>query len=442
MERLRVARRRGLPDVAAVSWLCVAAAAFLAPALAHGHALGPYDLQGVLGLTAHSHAHVHNAVDSDEIQEFIPWQVLSWLDVHAGHLPLWDPYNLLGMPLAFNFESAPFSLTIALGYLFPLGLAHTATIAARLLVAGSGTYVLCRTLRLGVLPAAIGATIFELSGAFTIWLGAYESGVYCFAGWILAASVLVLRGERRALSVTLLAASLALAFAGGEPQVDSLLVAFLAVFAVLVVAARRWAPDTVGRGGRILIDHLLALLAAAGLVAPLYLPAGQLLLGSARSSGPYVSALVPSDLTHLLFASYSGVPTDLGSTIGVDNSYVAMIYVGAVALVLALAGLAWLGRRPEVAALGVLAVLLGIALFAPPVVTVMRHLPELKVFRLDLATPLLDFTLAALAAFGARALLHRRAEPPATGSEQATNVTEHAEWLLRIGTLVLVLVLA
>jgi hypothetical protein len=45
----------------------------------------------------------HNVVSSDQIRQMIPWTTVTWVQVHQGHLPLWNPYGLLGMPFAFNF---------------------------------------------------------------------------------------------------------------------------------------------------------------------------------------------------------------------------------------------------------------------------------------------------------------------------------------------------
>lgn len=453
VNRLSARTRRVLSETAAIGWLLVCAAGFLAPALRYGKAIGPYDLLNVLGLTS-SPTPVHNAVASDQIQQFIPWQVLSWLDVHAGVVPFWQPGNLLGMPLASNFQSAPFGLANVVGYLFPLALAHTATIATELLVAGIGTYVLCRVLRLGVLPSVVGATIFELCGAFTIWLGVYEPDVCSLLPWVLAASVVVIRGRRRAVPGVLLAIGLALAFAAGEPQIDVFFILFVGVFAVVVALARRrsstWAvteTDGAGRAssGGALVVHVLALVAAAGLVAPIYLPAGQVLTRSARVHGPYVSSLPPHDLTHLLFVGYSGVPTNLTSIIGIDNLYVSMVYVGSVGLILALVGLVWFRKRPEVLAFGILTVVLLVALFAPPVAAVMRHIPEAKVFRLDLGTTFLDFGLAMLAAFGAEALLVTRDKPAGdAGGERKPDplVRRWTDRVLIAGTVFFALVLA
>ena len=85
MTLARIGHRRVLREGAAVTWLLACASAFLAPALSHGSAIGPYDLLHVLGVTSTAHPSVHNAVASDQIQQFIPWQVLT-LILQPGRL--------------------------------------------------------------------------------------------------------------------------------------------------------------------------------------------------------------------------------------------------------------------------------------------------------------------------------------------------------------------
>ena len=401
---LVLARHAAAREVLPLVWLIVVTAAYLGPALHHGASLGPYDLLGQYGITQHVHASVHNVVGSDEIEEFIPWQSLAWTEVHAGQLPLWNPYNLLGTPLAFNFESAPFSATVAVGYLFPLRLAHTATVVSALLLAGSGGYVFGRVLGLGRLASLVAGTTYELSGAFTIWLGWYESNVMAWAGWIFAASVLVLRGRHRARDVSLLALALALALLAGEPQIAVVVVGSLAVFVgVVAVPLRRSTGRTVA--ARACTDHLVALLASLALAAPVYLPAAEVVLRSSRSTGPKVSGLPLHDLTHLLFASYDGLPTALGSIVGPDNLYVSMLYVGVIGVGFALLALPVARRRPEVRAMFVLAAGVTVVLFASPVVGLLGRIPYADVFRIVLAAPMLDFALAVLAGVGCDALV-------------------------------------
>ncbi|MGH9080777.1 MAG: hypothetical protein ACRDYE_12025, partial [Acidimicrobiales bacterium] len=82
----------------------MAGIAVLVPALHHGLYLGPYDALSRSGLTRQTGVVVHNSVNTDQIDAIIPWSSLVWTQVHHGHLPLWNPYNGLGLPLAFNWQ--------------------------------------------------------------------------------------------------------------------------------------------------------------------------------------------------------------------------------------------------------------------------------------------------------------------------------------------------
>ena len=79
---------------------------------------------------------------------------MAWTQVHHGQLPLWNPYEALGMPLAFNWQTAAFSVPALVGYLFPLRLAFTVEVMLTLVIAGTGVYALCRVLGLARWPAS------------------------------------------------------------------------------------------------------------------------------------------------------------------------------------------------------------------------------------------------------------------------------------------------
>ena len=114
---------------------------------------------------------LRNSATGDQVAEMIPWSTLAWVQVHQGHLPLWNPYSGLGLPLAFNWQSAAFSLPMAVSYLFPLHLAYTVQIVLTLVIAGTGAYVLARVLHVGIIGCAAAGTVFELVGSFMGWLG-------------------------------------------------------------------------------------------------------------------------------------------------------------------------------------------------------------------------------------------------------------------------------
>jgi hypothetical protein len=405
-------RFRILRESFAIAWLFVMTAAYLAPALAHGLSLGPFDLLSQYGLNYQPGIHVHNIVGSDEIQALIPWETLDWLQIHAGHLPLWNPDSLLGMPLAFNMQSSPFSLSVAIGYLFPLHLAHSATVIARMLIASLGMYVFCRTMRLSIIAATMGATIYELCGGFSIWLGSNISDEWSWTGWVFAASVCIMKGTHRTRHIGLMAIVLALTFYSGEPQISTVLLIGLAAFVVVTQIKRFRLGDAKGARACVL-DHAGAILVAFGLAAPLYLPALQLAPGSARAVYPPINGLPIYDVTHFLFATYNGSPIAGSQVIGPDNLYVSMLYIGVIGVVLAFVGITSTWRRPEVGALSVVGFLIFIAVFFQPVIALLARIPYAKTFRILVATVLLEFIIAVLAGFGTQALVGVRTEDKA-----------------------------
>ena len=161
---------RWLPDACGIAWVVIAAVAVLTPALFHGTSLGPYDWLARYGLSKQPDVVIHD-IHGDQILQMIPWTQLAWTQVHHAQLPLWNPYTALGMPLAFNWQSATFSLPSLVGYLVPLRLAFTAQVLTTLVVAGSGAFVLGRLMRMSVLAATFAGTVFELERCIRVLAG-------------------------------------------------------------------------------------------------------------------------------------------------------------------------------------------------------------------------------------------------------------------------------
>ena len=257
--------------------------ALLIPALVHGVYLGPYDILSTNGLTAQHGAIVHNSSLRDQIALFIPFTEQVWTQVHQGHLPLWNPDSGLGMPLAFNWESAPFGLPALVGYLFPMRFAYTVGIIVTVVVAGTGGYVFGRVLRLGVIASAFVGTVFVLCGSMVSLLGWSATSVGSWAGWLFATAVLVIRGRHRARSVAAFVLVIAMTLYAGHPETALLVFLSLAVFIVVVLACRVPRLGAPGPIRRPAFDIILAGVAGAGLAAPLLLPGMQLISQSGRS---------------------------------------------------------------------------------------------------------------------------------------------------------------
>jgi len=369
--------RAWAPDLLGLIWVLSAGMLALIPALLHGALLGPYDLLSRYGLSAKPHSIVHNDVIGDQIMMFIPWTHLVWTQVHHGQLPLWNPYSVLGSPLAFNWVSAPFSVPVAIGYLFPVHLAYTVQIVVTVLIAGTGVYVLARVLRLSPLGSAMAATTFELSGPFIGWLGWPNSSVMSWLGWILAATALILRGRRRARNIAFFAVVLAFATYSGDP--DELLVAVVlasVVFAVMTLLQRTPAFNGSGSLLRPVVDFAAATVAGLALAAPLILPGLQLASKANRtvvgpSNGP--QTLPINDAVHLIFQGFDGLPLIHNQWFGYSNYVETAMYVGVMPLVLAVTAVTVHWKRPEVRSLSILAVVMALLVFVPPLVSLLDN---------------------------------------------------------------------
>lgn len=394
---------RALPDVLGVLWVVAAVFAVLAPALRPGVSLGPFDLLSRVGLTRQPGLAVHDLFPSDQVLQGLPWINLAWHQVHQGHLPLWNPYNIEGLPLAFNWQSAVFSLPMAVAYLFPLHLAYTVVILAKLVIAGTGAYFLCRVLGLHPLSAAFAGTAFELSGNMLHYSGWAMTGVSAWAGWILAAVLLLQRPDHRLRHASLLAVCVALAIYGGHPETLAVMTVCLAVFVVVQLALRR-RREGVSPWGT-LGTTVGATVAGLALSAPLLLPGVQIDDGSIRNlaSGapPFPTAHIADFLVQLQGRNFRLPPTYLGAI--------------PVALAVVAAVMFW-RRRSEVAALATMAVICVLFAYQTPFYDLFQAFPKVGLITLNRAVMLLALALAVLAAFAVDAIVRGGNDLPAVAS--------------------------
>jgi hypothetical protein len=390
-------------------WLLVIAVAFMAPTLVHGTVFAPFDLLNVFGLGHHSSAVVHNIVDSDLIQQGVPWLKLDWTQIHSGHLPLWNPFNAGGLPLGLDFVSATFSLPSVISYIFPVQDGLLVSALVKLFIAGTGAYALGRVLGLRRSSSVLVGTVFELSGAFTVWLGWSQTGVMAWAGWLFAGAYLVVRGERRVRSIILFAVVFGLSILGGHPESTLILTASTAIFAAALIVGRaerplRWRPFLRPVG-----DLSFGVAAGLGLSAPLWIPATQLATGSTRFRGTSgVGALPARDLVNFVFQGFDGLPVGHSIYLNPGNYYEVTAFLGVIPL--ALAGLAVLTRwrQSEVIALSLVLVATLAVVFVAPVVAVVDRLPHGDGVNLTRALIPASLVVAALAGMGLDVVLDRR----------------------------------
>jgi hypothetical protein len=380
------------------------AMALLGPAFAHGSQLGPYDVANTWGLGALRNVVVSNFIASDQIRQMAPWAVLNWNEVHAGHLPLWNPYSGLGLPQLFDFQSGGLSLPMLVAYAFPVRFAYDVVVIGRFMICGTGILFLSRrVLRLGWVPAVFAGSIAELSGAFSGWSGWPMSGVLAWFGWILGAAVLVIRGPARFRWGILLGVSVMFSIYGGHPE--SMLILALAVTVAVVVIlvaearARGVRPVAVATGW-----VAGAVAGGVALAAPLWLPGSMLLHNDVELNRPNYAGVPLLGSVNLAFSGFYGFPLTSSTYFGPVNYYEMSAFVGVIALMLVALAVAIRWRDPMIAGLVVAAVVLFAVAYLPPVAHLLDHIPALRVVYWNRTLIPLDLVLGVLAGVGLQEL--------------------------------------
>jgi hypothetical protein len=431
-------------DVVGIAWVIIAACLALVPARIHGSYFGTYDSLSQYGLTAHPGSLLHNAAVPDQADEVVPWITLAWTQVHHGHLPLWNPYEALGMPLAFNWGSGAFSLPALVSYITPLRFIYWVQILVSMVVGGTGAYFFGRVMRLHPVACAFAGTTWVLSGPFFGYLGLPDASVMSWAGWQFAAVVLILRGSHRFASVALLAVTLAFSILAGNPQIEIVIFLALAVFAAVILVLRVVPVGAGGAGGggpirRPVVDLIIACVAGGALSAPLALPGLQLASMSVRNASPYANANPISQVLGTVFQSFWGQPL-AGSFINAQGFFVEQwVYVGAIAVALAAVGIAVRWRRPEVVALAAATLVAVAASVLQPVDSLLNQLPLIGHSWWSRALIPLAFCLAMLGAVGLDTVLQpserRRAARWALGAFGTMALALGLIWLFGRGHL-------
>ncbi len=392
----------------ALTGVVLIGAVVLLPAVVHGGSIGPFDILSQYGVLSQPGVGVHNPISTDQIVQMIPWEKLAWTQVHSGHLPLWNPYSGLGLPLAFNWQSAPFSVQALLGYLAPLRFSFTVQVFATLAIAGSGAYVLCRVLGLNIWACTFAAIGFELSGPIVAWLGWPVASVAAWTGWLFAAALLVVRGRRRGLAIAFFSILLAASIYSGQLDMLVTLLTLLVLFLGALLALRTRRLGGSGPIRRPSFDLAIAFVAGFGLAAPLVLPGFQLATGSVRvAHGTTDHGLPLINLVNMIFQGYDGSPINGGHWFGIAlpayTEYTA--YVGLIVLVLAVAAGVLRRQRSEVKAFVALVVFAAAFAFVPLVIGVAEAVPMGSSVRWHRALIVMVFAIVILAGMGMDALV-------------------------------------
>lgn len=110
-----------------------------------------------------------NFLITDPIRQIIPWKSLAVDLIQHAQLPLWNPYQMSGVPLLANFQSSPFYFLNILLFFQPFKYSWSIFIVLQLFLAGVFMYWYLRSLSLNPLATAFGVVSYIFSGFFVAW---------------------------------------------------------------------------------------------------------------------------------------------------------------------------------------------------------------------------------------------------------------------------------
>jgi Bacterial membrane protein YfhO len=356
------------------------------------------------------------------------WTIEPWFKLISEQywgefsLPLWNPYNAFGMPLAATAQPQPFFPLTALLSLHVTAWTYSLFILARLLLGGLLTYFLARQF-LDFLPSLFAAIAFMLSGHFLLFLNMPHLSVEVLTpGLVLAYEILARRNSWAA--VAGVAAMIFLISTGGMPESMFLIVAFGCLYFVCRVL---FDPEMRGRAASLFVKFLAAVLFGFALSAFVLLPfvelvrlafdahqpsnVGGLRAGLARD-GDFASTiqyLLPLILGPPLFSTLQTIPAPSG----LRGYWGIMPFFFAVAAVLFACWRRRSSVKSELFVIGffsITLVLMVLKRYGSPVIHWIGALPlsEMVVYP-KYQEPLIALCIAMLAGFGFSALVERRA---------------------------------
>jgi hypothetical protein len=125
-----------------------------------------------------------SARDSDMTSEFVSWRAYLAETLHAGHLPLWNPFTYAGQPFLGGFESAVLYPPNLLFAFMPLARALNFSMLLHLIILGWGMAQWALTRGLHPWAAGLAGLVVPLTGAVFPHLYAGHLSNICTMAWV------------------------------------------------------------------------------------------------------------------------------------------------------------------------------------------------------------------------------------------------------------------
>lgn len=394
--------------------LCVLSLFFLGKPLLNiqTHYYSPANIAQFFSLTKTSYEPTNIAV-IDIFQQMHPWMILNNWALRQGEIPLWNPFNGLGVPHLANYQSAVFSIYSLPFYLFDFQYASILSSLMKIVGCGVFTFLFLRLHIKNNYASALGAVIYMFCGYSTLLLQWQHSSVMPSLPAALYFITQIIRGKSSYITIWGLVASLAFGVLAGHPETFYSILVLICLYSLylLTSANHTHTQTSIYHASLLLFLGLISAGVAALQLIPFFeyaYQSGALTERIGFGHTPKTSALWPL----MFYPDLIGNPTTppyYFEEISVKINHVEanLSYVGGLTIFLAIVGLLQFKKNKEVRFWTIFTI--GYLLYAYQPINigwVIKLIPGLSHVPIQRTDAIFTFSLACLATFGFNSLLH------------------------------------
>jgi Bacterial membrane protein YfhO len=351
---------------------------------------------------------LENRIQTDVIQDFVPWLQYARESIRSGELPTWNPFVLSGAPFYANPQTAVASPVNVPVWILPFGRGLALSYALKLWIGAMGAFALTRALGLRrIVPGLVAGLAYGFLPFTIIWLQWPQPNVWMMLPWMVWGGERIVQGGRLR-DVAWLGVAAAVAFAGGHPESALHVSATTGLYALLrlLLLDLAWL-ERLRRLALVALGGVAGALVAAAVLLPVLHNFADSAYAQGRSrKGNFHLPL--STLRTVLFPDWWGRPTGVRLSDAAGNFQERTIYPGAVALIMATIGLVTTSWRRTIVWVVLGAIGISAAVGLPPVFQLLSNLPPFDRMANTRLIWIIGLAVAVLAAYGTDRLLAER----------------------------------
>ncbi len=215
--------------------------------------------------------HASNWLLGDQTLYFYPSLYYARESIRHGHLPLWNPYIMMGAPFLSDAQSAVLYPVNTVFYVLPFKIAFAISAFIRLFLAGLGMYLFISALDIGLSGSLFSAITFMFCAFNIVWLGYSTTNVSVFLPWLFFLLYKFIQSDRLKY-IAGLALVIGIQFLGGHPETSAYILLAAAIYTLVLLywqyKEKKVLAPAIKKSGYILTAVIVGFMIASPMLLP------------------------------------------------------------------------------------------------------------------------------------------------------------------------------